>query len=82
MSRIRLTVGNGRVIFSKGKGQLSIPIVKDDRKKTISTNLRKLAEEKSENDEIDVKSVKIDELEDLPLYDFVDEMMKKDENDN
>ena len=82
MSKIRLTIGNGKVIFSKGKGQLSIPVVKDNRKKTISTNLSKLAKEKGGNDEVDVKSVKIEELEDLPLYDFVDEIMKKNENDN
>lgn len=79
---IKFRIEKGRAVFKKGKGKLSIPIVKDNRKKTISTNLKKLADEKSETDGFDAKSVKIEELEDLPLYDFVGEMMKKDENDN
>ena len=74
---IKFRIEKDRVVFKKGKGQLSIDIDDDHGEKVISTTMKKLADEKSDNDEFDVKSVKIEEMEDLPLYDFVNETMKK-----
>jgi len=76
MSKIRLMIGNGKVTFKKGKGQLSLDLEKERNGKVISTTIKELLEEASDDDDCGARSVNIEDMEDLPPYDFVKEFKK------
>ena len=70
----------GKLKFKEDDPYMDIKIVQDSGK-VISSDIRTMAGELKEDKEQDLKVSKIEELEDLPLYDFVKEYMRE-KNEN